>query len=141
MSERFVYFMEALTASDIRAVKIGVAGNPAVRARGLQCGSPTRIRLLAYVPGNESLERRLHLTFEPIGLHGEWFARVGKLDFMLNYLEGFAEENGQDGLVSFDQFETAIADNVANHSWIPPCRETEEEFEATADRSLWAEYE
>lgn len=141
MSVRFVYFMEAITASDIRAVKIGVANSPRSRVRELQCGSPTRIKLLAFVTGDERLERKLHATFEPIGLHGEWFARVGKLDFFLNYVEGYAEENNLGGEISFEQFEAAIADNVANDSWIPPCSWTEEEHEATAVREIWAEYE
>jgi hypothetical protein len=140
VSKRFVYFMEATTASDIRAVKIGVANNPRGRVRDLQCGSPTKIKLLAFVRGDERLERKLHLTFESIALHGEWFARVGKLDFLLNYVEGYAEENAAGGEVTAEQFEVAIGDNVVGQSWIPVCSWTEEDHEASADASLWADY-
>ncbi len=136
---RYVYFMEAETAGDIRAVKIGVAGNPRSRVRDLQCGSPTRIHLLAFVQGDERLERKLHATFAPVALRGEWFAKVGKLRDFLYYLDGYADGSG--GEITWEQFETAIGDNVANESWMPVCPETEEEYEATADRSFWAEYQ
>lgn len=138
--QRFVYFIEAETAANVRAVKIGVAGNPNARARDLQCGSPTRLHLLAYVPGDEALERKLHATFEPVALRGEWFARKGKLDFFLNYIEGFAHDAGMSGLVPFEMFEVAIGDNIACDSWMPVCGESEEEHETSAKRELWVEY-
>lgn len=137
---RYVYFMEAHTASNLIAVKIGVASNPHKRLKNLQCGSPTKIRLIAYVEGDERLESRLHQTFDPIGLRGEWFARLHKLDYFLNYLENYAEENERRGLVTFEQFEIAISDNVAGPSWMPCDSATEEEHEESANAGIWAEY-
>lgn len=125
---RYVYFAEAETAAGIRAVKIGVAQNPHQRVRDLQCGNPVRIKLRAFVPGGPDLERRLHLTFDMVGLCGEWFARTGKLDLLLRRLESGAAQNDQRGMVSFAQFETAIADSAAAQD------------DDTADFSYWAEY-
>jgi hypothetical protein len=137
---KYVYFVQTPTVDGMVAVKIGIARNPHARIRELQCGNPCKMRLVAYVAGDDRLERRLHATFDSIGLRGEWFARIGKLDSLLLYLEMYVEENGNHE-ISFDQFETAISDNVANDSWMPVCPESEEEYEATADRALWREYE
>jgi hypothetical protein len=41
-------------------IKVGKANNPLDRLIGLQCGSPTRLRLLAMFDGDEAEERALH---------------------------------------------------------------------------------
>ncbi len=67
-----VYFIQdSVTA----AVKIGFClKRPDKRLAALQTGNSNPLRLLGHVPGSERDERRLHRTFAPQRLQGEWFS-------------------------------------------------------------------
>lgn len=68
----FVYFVEAETS---RLIKIGVARDMTERLRGLQTGSPDKLRVIALIrtADPERLEQVLHLEFRDTRQHGEWF--------------------------------------------------------------------
>ncbi len=66
----FVYFIEAV---GLRAVKIGFSHDPQHRLAELQPSCPVQLRLLAAVPGTESIESTLHHKFLNQRIHGEWF--------------------------------------------------------------------
>ncbi len=66
----FVYFIEAM---GLRAVKIGFSREPRNRLAEMQPSCPARLRLLAAVPGSESIESTLHHKFLDQRIHGEWF--------------------------------------------------------------------
>ncbi|PTQ64500.1 Meiotically Up-regulated Gene 113 (MUG113) protein [Sphingomonas sp. PP-CE-3G-477] len=127
-----VYFIGNL---EHKIVKIGfTAGSVLGRLKGIQTGSPVRLSILAYIEGTREDEARLHRTFSPIGLFGEWFSIEGKLDSFLCYLTGYAEESGL--LVSDEQFAAAIHDNVINDH--PPHPSINADLYATsADASEW----
>jgi hypothetical protein len=65
----FVYFIQA----DNGMVKIGYAGNPVLRLRTMQSGSPLALRLLVYARGDSVAEERLHAAFDSCRHTGEWF--------------------------------------------------------------------
>jgi hypothetical protein len=65
-----VYFAQVVPAGPI---KIGVARNVALRFGQLQATNHEQLRLLASEPGDELLERDLHVRFSPFHVRGEWF--------------------------------------------------------------------
>lgn len=54
-------------------VKIGTASNVKSRLSGLQTGSPDELELLAYIPGGNARERKLHDEYAEYRIRGEWF--------------------------------------------------------------------
>ena len=54
-------------------VKVGIAKEPHTRMLACQSGNPVDLILLGYLPGNESLEKRLHRFLEEHHERGEWF--------------------------------------------------------------------
>lgn len=64
----YVYFV-----TDGEAIKIGKAINPKSRLGGLQTSHHKPLRILALMPGDEAVERRLHWKFEAYRIRGEWF--------------------------------------------------------------------
>jgi len=54
-------------------VKVGIAKEPCKRILAIQSSSPVDLSLLGYLPGNESLEKRLHRFLEEHHERGEWF--------------------------------------------------------------------
>ena len=54
-------------------VKVGVAKEPQSRLSACQSGNPVELILLGYLPGNESLEKRIHRFLEEHHERGEWF--------------------------------------------------------------------
>jgi hypothetical protein len=70
-AEQFIYFI----GGDVGAIKIGLATDPQRRLRGLQCGSPIPLKLLAVGRGGKDVEYQYHLRFRAHRLHGEWFNR------------------------------------------------------------------
>jgi len=54
-------------------VKIGIAKNPKKRLRDLQTANPVKLNLLYTIPGDETLEKTLHLIFDEYRESGEWF--------------------------------------------------------------------
>lgn len=65
-----VYFIQGLSNEWI---KIGFSKQPLRRLDDLQAGSPTPLRIIKTVPGDMSLERKLHHYFSEYRKHGEWF--------------------------------------------------------------------
>lgn len=62
-----------------RAIKIGVADDPAARLQSLQTGCPDRLTLLVVIPGGRPEEAALHGRFKDIRLRGEWFRESPEL--------------------------------------------------------------
>jgi hypothetical protein len=56
-----------------RAFKIGLAEDPTRRLAELQTGSPDRLELLAWIPGDGATERQWHREWAGHRLEGEWF--------------------------------------------------------------------
>ena len=75
---RFVYVIQSRT---LRLVKIGLAGNPRARLRGLQTGSPDKLELLgAFVfTLAADLEAGFHKKFVQHHAHGEWYHPNGEV--------------------------------------------------------------
>jgi hypothetical protein len=66
------------------AINIGYSSNLDGRMKSLQIGSPDVIRLVAVLPGDRILERRLHKKFSHVRLGGEFFKPGPVLDFLEN---------------------------------------------------------
>lgn len=69
-AKKHVYFIEAV---GLDKVKVGIADDVGRRLAGLQTASPVELRLLAAVPGDESLEQRIHASLSRYRVRGEWF--------------------------------------------------------------------
>lgn len=65
-----VYFIQCGPGGPI---KIGVARNVKKRMAQLQTGQPYTLELLATMPGNVTVEQRLHLKLRAHRMSGEWF--------------------------------------------------------------------
>lgn len=110
----FVYFIapEALLHRDVsdsgRIVKIGyTTGNPQQRLNALQTGSPLVLKVWAFTPGSEALERAFHETFAQLRSHGEWFMVHDRL-YALMGLIGNEPHTGR--MIPPDQMSIAIRD-------------------------------
>ncbi len=66
----WLYFIQA---GESGPIKIGLAGDPQHRLRGLQTAHYESLRLLAERPGGPELEADLHARFAAGRLSGEWF--------------------------------------------------------------------
>lgn len=66
----FVYFVHDETAN---AIKIGWSKDPLDRITALQVANPTKLRLVAVVPGHKALEEAAHARWKDLQIHGEWF--------------------------------------------------------------------
>lgn len=76
----FVYFIEA---TDLDAVKIGIAADPEQRLGILQSCCPVELHILATAAGTPLFERYLHAKFAPQRIRGEWFKLSGPIaDFI-----------------------------------------------------------
>jgi len=64
----------AIGLSDGSMVKIGTTTDLTARLRSLQNSSPVPLVLVWQMPGDGSLERRLHTYFAHRRAHGEWFS-------------------------------------------------------------------
>lgn len=108
-------------ASYVKSVKIGfTAKSPWGRLASFQTGSPCELDLLAFWPGTMEEEQRLHRTFEPLNLHGEWFSIDGKLQDFLWYMVG--EGYGPERQRPRQLFEDALWDCVVTDQtpWSKP---------------------
>lgn len=76
-SDSEVYFIQA--ASGEGPVKIGYGIAPVFRLIDIQRYSPVRLAILATIPGDRDLERRLHCRFAYAHSHNEWFEPVDEL--------------------------------------------------------------
>lgn len=72
-----VYFI----GGDFDRVKIGFTADatPEARLMSLQVGSPVPLRVLAFAPGDEALEKALHKAFKHVRVQGEWFVASAAL--------------------------------------------------------------
>lgn len=71
MSEQgFIY---AIQSSKTKLIKIGFSVMPEGRVKGLQTGSPDKLKLLKTWPGTMSDEKRIHRCLKEHRVHGEWF--------------------------------------------------------------------
>lgn len=60
-------------------VKIGFSGDHEERRQSLQTATPDRLRLIATLPGNRSVEAALHKRFREYKVTGEWYRLEGEL--------------------------------------------------------------
>jgi hypothetical protein len=82
--EGFVYFVRAGRTNH---VKIGWAKSDVEkRVRGLQCGCPHQLHLIAYVPGTLLDECEWHRRFADCRVRGEWFVLSYELRMAINCL-------------------------------------------------------
>jgi hypothetical protein len=67
-----IYFIQSGDSS-AGPVKIGIAHHPEDRRKDLQVGNPEPLSVLLALPGDEPLERALHVLFAHLRIRGEWF--------------------------------------------------------------------
>lgn len=83
--QKWVYVAEAENGM----VKIGFAGNPQTRVRGICGGSPIRVRLVAAIPATSRKEERvLHVRFARFRAWNEWFWPADEMLEFVNRLRG-----------------------------------------------------
>jgi len=68
----FIYFIQS---GEHGPIKIGYSNKPARRVPELQTGNPKELLLRGVIPGDLTVERKLHERFEPARIRGEWFGR------------------------------------------------------------------
>lgn len=66
----FIYFVQPEGGG---LIKIGRADDPEARLRGLQVGSPVKLKLCSFHEADTEMEMRLHFLFAAYREHGEWF--------------------------------------------------------------------
>lgn len=72
-STGWVYFFQS--GGEMGAVKVGWSKDPAQRWRDLSVAHPHGLDLVALIPANQALEKKLHERFAPFRLQREWFTR------------------------------------------------------------------
>lgn len=77
-----IYFIQGDRGGPI---KIGCAGNPWQRLATLQTGNPTKLSVVAVVPGERAEEAGLHVRFAASRGQGEWFTPTPDL---LAFIDG-----------------------------------------------------
>lgn len=85
-TKSYVYFIQGEKGGPI---KIGYSTNVESRVKELQTGFPTKLVVLALIPGRIWHETELHKRFQKHRLHGEWFKPVPEL---LEYIESVKRE-------------------------------------------------
>lgn len=114
----------------LRVVKIGYTkSHPKIRLDALQTGSPVSLELIAFVKGDQSLERAFHEAFAPLRWQGEWFLLERKLRHFLGYFEGMPPASR---LVSRDELVVSLYDNVFTQ-YSPHPDMSDEDYLASAD--------
>lgn len=71
-----VYLVHAKKAE---AVKIGFSESPRARISDIQTACPEILDVLAVIPGGALAERKLHVRYDYLRLHGEWFRAAPEL--------------------------------------------------------------
>lgn len=69
----YIYFVQA-AGQPASPIKIGYAMEPHKRLKTLQTAYPYKLEMLHCVPGDRTLEKRLHWVFKHNQSFGEWFA-------------------------------------------------------------------
>jgi len=85
-----VYFVRA---GDGGPIKIGTARNVNARLDTLQIGSSEELTLLALIPGDEKVERKLHREFRHLRIRGEWFEPAPELLARIAELSSVRDES------------------------------------------------
>jgi hypothetical protein len=71
-------------------VKCGVANDPRARLMGLQVGSPTPLKLIAEIDGDDAKEKLIHRRLDRWHIHGEWFHYVPEVcDIIVDEISSF----------------------------------------------------
>lgn len=77
MSLEGIYFVQGVNGGPI---KIGVTRNVVQRLKGIQTGSPVRLKIVAFLPdAPRALEGDIHERYDEFRLEGEWFAENDRL--------------------------------------------------------------
>ena len=76
-------------------VKIGMSNNPISRVYALNTSNPSKVHLLATMPGGRELEREMHERFAGYRLNGEWFDPARELLDFISTIEEPALEAGK----------------------------------------------
>lgn len=64
-------------------IKIGITSNLDARLSCLRGSSAQRVELLKSIPGNIQTEKSIHMRFDNLRTHGEWFTETPELiDFI-----------------------------------------------------------
>lgn len=132
----FVYFAVCQTGEN-ETCKIGyTAKDPRKRVGAIQRMCPVNIDLLAYVEGDMRLEQKLHQTFAPLRLHGEWFQFSHKLFSFVTWL---TPNSPCDAPTSKEQFTVAVSDCILGD--LPPyiCDESKYRESAISDQWIGAQ--
>jgi hypothetical protein len=66
----FIYVIQSIAT---KMIKIGFSVMPEGRVKGLQTGSPDKLKLLGKWPGTMYDEKRIHRFLRQHRKHGEWF--------------------------------------------------------------------
>jgi len=75
----WVYFIEATKPDKRGPIKIGYSKNPAARLKSLQVSTADTLVLLGTLPGDQTLEARLHNQLKAHRISGEWFHPAAKV--------------------------------------------------------------
>lgn len=128
-----IYF--AMTAGDRFIVKIGFSRqDPRKRIKQLQTACPFVLELAASVVGDEALERRLHQTFAPCRMSGEWFVGDHKLRDFIYYIMGHGDGERR---ITSAELRGAIHDCVVKGLQHPDNPTPKDVYDASADASIW----
>lgn len=65
-----IYFMQARAGG---LIKIGLARDPKKRLSKVQAFCPVPLRMIGTMPGDVEAEKALHIRFDGLRRHGEWF--------------------------------------------------------------------
>lgn len=113
----YIYFIQM---ENVGAIKIGITRDVNRRLIALQTSSPYPLHILCFFPGNEEMERELHIAFDDLRLSGEWFLPWGKIfecikeQKRLNERNGFVKANPEHDFGNW---------NLDSDRWDTPCEE------------------
>ena len=99
-----VYFIRVKNDGPI---KIGYTVNPQHRLKVIQGCNHEKLELLASIPGDHSLENKIHRDLAHSNIHGEWFSPTAEV---LRYIQ---------------EIQTPEYESEDNHSWAILWRDTE----------------
>ncbi len=78
-------------------IKIGVSRNIAARLLRQKTFTPEPLLLLAFVPGDKTVETEIHLRFAQFRQHGEWFSKTREIVAEIRKIRGLPPPRGRGG--------------------------------------------
>jgi hypothetical protein len=87
-----IYFLACENAVKIGWTNQGTLESAKSRVRSCETGNPFPISILAVMPGNASVEFKVHRQFAAIRIRGEWFHKTAELSDFIE-VKGIREEN------------------------------------------------